>query len=731
MSPPAQRGDGAAEKLSGVLERIIYSNEETHWTIGELRPGAKQKGVTIVGALPSVQCGETLELTGHWTEHPVHGRQFKAQTCKSTLPASVYGIRRYLGSGLVKGIGKTYADKIVAKFGEKTFQIISEESARLREVEGIGEQRAKAIKQAWDEQRAMRELMVFLKTYGVTNAQCLRLIRAYGSEAKTVLQNEPYRVAREVERFGFKTCDQIALNIGFSSDAPPRLEAGLIFALGDLEDKGHTCWPGAELARHCAELLQVDPALLLPRLDALIAKKDLISLPDRSVQLPVLERAENQTALAVRLVKQGGSVLPPIRVDNAVAWAQEKAGFAFALEQAQALKAALQNKFSILTGGPGTGKTTILRALVAILAAKKARVTLAAPTGRAAQRLSESACAFASTIHRLLAFDPAKGRFAYDADRPLGTDFLIVDEASMLDAKLAAALLRAVPPRAHVLLVGDVYQLPSVGAGNVLGDLIAASGAAVTRLEKIFRQGKRSGIVSTAHAILQGDTRPPYMTDDAEKIDPSFDLHFVRADTPQACVETVRALCQKHLPRWYNVDPVMDVQVLAPMHRGTAGIAVFNQDLQQALNPDGAGLPWMGWQLRPGDKIIQTRNNYDLGLFNGDLGRVTQADPAAGTLVADFDGTPVTIERADLADVQPAYALSIHKSQGSEFPIVIVPLLKQHFVMLRRNLVYTAVTRGRKKVFIVGDPSAYAMAVGNAEATARRTDLARKLRESV
>ena len=366
MASPSKDASTAPDTLSGVLERIIYSNEQTHWVIGELRANQRESGITILGTLPSVQCGETLELTGQWVNHPVHGRQFKVATYKTTLPSSVYGIRRYLGSGLVKGIGKTYAEKIVAKFGEKTLQIISEESARLREVEGIGEQRARAIKQAWDEQRSLRELMIFLKTYGATNAQCLRLIRAYGAEAKQILQNEPYRVAREVERFGFKTCDQIALNLGFANDAPPRLEAGILFALGELEDRGHTCWDSAQLIRHCAELLQVDAALLPERVDSLVQANAAVRLPDGAIQLPQLARAENEIALSVRRIRLSGSDLPPIQTDNAIRWAQQKAGFDFADEQAQALKAALDNKFSILTGGPGTGTTTILRALVAI-----------------------------------------------------------------------------------------------------------------------------------------------------------------------------------------------------------------------------------------------------------------------------------------------------------------------------------------------------------------------------
>jgi exodeoxyribonuclease V alpha subunit len=729
--PPAPAGNPPApDSLAGVVERFIFFNEENHYCIAELRPDDGQPPAVIAGQLPGVQCGETLQLTGTWTRHPAHGPQFKIATFRSTLPATVYGIRKYLGSGLVPGIGKKYAERIVAEFGADTLRVISEQSARLREVEGIGRKRITAIREAWAAQQAERDVLMFLQTYGVTTALCVRLVKQYGSGARAILEKEPYRVAREVAGIGFRTADKIARNLGLGNDSPARLDAGILFALEELADDGHTCWPHEELVARAAEMLEVAPPLLPPRIEHLVKSASLCALPGGLLQLPPYEYAERAIAESVHRLRAAPSGLPPIAVDKAIAWAQDRAGFAFAPEQSAGVAAALTTKFSILTGGPGTGKTTILRALADILRAKKARLFLAAPTGRAAQRLGEAAGAFARTIHRLLKFDPHEARFTVNAGAPLECDFLVVDEASMLDSRLAAALLRAVPPKAHVLLVGDVHQLPSVGAGHVLNDLINSGAASVTRLEKIFRQGERSGIVTLAHAILHGLASPPPPVNSPGKIDPDADVHFLQVPDPEACLDAVARLCREFIPRWYKLDPVMDVQVLAPMHKGVAGIANLNQSLQAALNPGAKGIPWGAGRFQVGDKVIQTRNNYELGLFNGDLGRIRAVNPESGTLAAEFDGETLDFDRAALGDLAPAYAISIHKSQGSEFPIVVIPLLKQHYIMLQRNLLYTALTRGRKKVFLVGDPAAYALAVRHAESVARRTDLERKVRES-
>lgn len=735
MSASARISSAQPVTLTGVLERIVYFNEENHYTVGELHPeenSSSRSTVTVCGNLPGVQCGETLELQGEWTEHKTHGRQFKILRFQSKLPASVYGIRKYLGSGLVPGVGKTYAEKIVAKFGEQTLHVISEQSARLREVPGIGPQRAKAIKKAWDEQSALREVMLFLQTYGVTTGQCLRLVKTYGLQARQILENEPYTVAKEIDGIGFRTADKIARNLGLSNEGAARLEAGLLFALNELEEAGHTALPTTQLAGHAAALLEVEEEKLASPLASLLSSKQLLAREENGMQWlqsPIQARAEEEIADCVQRLLSHPSHLPPIQVDRAVSWVQDKAGFSFAPAQAEAVRTALTNKFSILTGGPGTGKTTILSALCGILSAKKARIVLAAPTGRAAQRMSETTRLPAATIHRLLKFDPEQGRFLHDASNPLAADMLIVDEASMLDNRLAAALLRAIHAHTHLLLVGDVNQLPSVGPGNVLQDLIASRRVPVTVLNAIFRQGARSQIVRTAHHILEGNIALPPPVNNVAELDPQAELQFVATPTPESCISQITALCQHELPNRWGVDP-WSAQVLAPMHRGGAGVQNLNQALQQTMKPAARGIPaGAGLRFEEGDKVIQTRNNYDKGVFNGDLGRVHTVNPDAGTLAVDFDGTLVDYERAELGELQLAYAITIHKSQGSEFGTVIIPLLKSHFMMLRRNLIYTAITRGKKRVILVGEPSAYAMAVRNTESTRRLTALPFRLRE--
>ncbi|MBI5690088.1 MAG: ATP-dependent RecD-like DNA helicase [Verrucomicrobia bacterium] len=749
VAPPSPASQ-PAETLSGVIERIIFLNEENHYTIAELRPDAPGRPdprnrpdlITIVGPLPGVECGETLHLTGEWTHHAQHGAQFRVTAFRSELPSSVYGIRKYLGSGLVPGIGKVYAHKIVDAFGTDTLRVLTEESGRLREIGGIGKKRATAIKQAWDAKRTERELYIFLQTYGVTPSQCVKLVQHFGSTAKRVLETEPYRAAREIDGIGFKTADRIAINLGFANDAPPRLDAGILYALETLQEEGHTAYREADLVDHTAALLETTRDRVAARVEALVADKSVVRqelvdpvtpgappLPGSAlVQLPHQDRAEQKIAATVVRLGRVPTGLPPIKVDAAVQWAEQKAGFAFHELQRVALRAALTAKLSILTGGPGTGKTTILRALVEILKAKKVRVHLAAPTGRAAQRLAETTGGFASTIHRLLRYDASAGGFVANENSPLATDFLIVDEASMLDSRLAAALFQAVPSRAHLVLVGDTDQLPSVGAGNVLKDLIATERIPVTRLSVIYRQQGQSQIVTTAHAINSGDPSLPPVVPEVSAAQAWGDLTLVAAVDAEDCVRKVIELCTAYVPQhWKWFHPIDDVQILAPMHKGVAGVANLNARLQEALNGRRRGLRTGGGEFRPGDKIIQLRNNYDKNLFNGDIGSVAGVDDESGEIDADFDGERHTFARGELGDLALAYAISIHKSQGSEYPVVIVPLLKAHFLMLQRNLLYTAITRGRKKVFLVGDPAAYAMAVRNSESKLRVTHLRQKI----
>ena len=716
--------------LEGVLERITFYNEENGFLIGKLKGNDKSAEVAVVGKAPKVQCGETLALKGKWVNHPKHGRQFSFDSFESKLPASAYGIRKYLASGLIHGIGKTYANKIVDKFGADTLNVISEDSGRLREVGGIGKKRIKNIREAWQEQKAVREVMVFLQTYGVTDALCLRLIRKYGNAAKTVLETDPYRIIREVKGIGFKTADKIALNLGLSNNGPKRIEAGILHTVQEAEDQGHNHMERRELVIQSANLLESDSNEIDNRIESLIESADLVISKADWLQLPSTARAEITLARSLINLNQTRSSLPPIQTEKAIAWAQDKAGFGFADAQSDGIREALLAKVSILTGGPGTGKTTILRALVSILRAKKAKVLLAAPTGRAARRMAESCSYFAQTVHRLLKFDPSQGGFTVNEQNPLICDFIIMDEASMLDLRLAAALVRSIPPQSHLLLVGDADQLPSVGSGNVLKDLIVSKLFKVTRLAVTFRQAEDSGIVGLAHGILEGKTSPPLPLDHPSGLNPQHDVHFIRANSPEECVSHITLLLKEILPQKFSIDPNNNVQVLAPLHRGIAGIGNLNDQIRDSINPHGATHS-MGFNLfREGDRVIQTRNNYDKDVFNGDMGIIDSVDSINGKIEILFEGRRIIYERMEVTDLQPAYAISVHKSQGSEYPVVIFPLLKQHFMMLQRNLVYTGLTRAKKKVIFVGDPAAYAMAIRNNKTLVRQTDLIRKILET-
>jgi exodeoxyribonuclease V alpha subunit len=757
------------QSITGVVERIIFFNEENAYCVAEVSIANATSPVTILGTLAGVQCGETLKLNGQWTRHTTHGDQFKVASFKAQLPASIHGIRKYLGSGLIPGIGKSYAKKIVDHFGADTLKIICEDSGRLHEIPGIGKTRAKSIKAAWDKQSAVRDVMMFLQTYGVTPSQCVRLVKKYGSGTQRILQDEPYRLAEDIERIGFKTADKIALNLGFPTNSKERIDAGIIHTMRTLEDEGHTLGTEQMILEHATKLLGVDAVDIQRRIHALTDARQLrpINAFDEkheslgpACQIPTTASAEKRIAEAIAHIDNTPSTLPEIKLEPAIAWAQQKAGFKFADQQAEAVRKTLTSKVSIITGGPGTGKTTILRAVVDILQAKRTRILLASPTGRAAQRLSEASGAPASTIHRLLKYDGSTRTFTYHNSNPLPCDLLILDETSMLDTRLAASLLQAVPSSAHLLLVGDADQLPSVGAGNVLGDLMAAPPATVTRLNTIYRQGKESEIVSTAHGILKGETHPGSAIRSLRDLQVSKDFSFVEADTPEQCMQAILYLARDYIPKHHKANATRDIQVMSPMHRGTGGITVLNTEMQKHLNPKSAAesklrcdpdytpskqthfrektgkplpieISYGSSTFRIGDKVIQTRNNYEKNVFNGDMGIICAIAADSSGLTIEFSGEHIEYSKAELSEVQLAYCISIHKSQGSEYPFVIIPLLKQHFLLLQRNLVYTGITRARQKVYLVGSLDAYAMAIRNNEQQVRRTHLRRRLRKAV
>ena len=712
-------------ELKGVLKRIVFSNPENAYSVCQLDLAHNQGLITITGCFPSVQCGETLVVRGQWAEHEKYGRQFKCHSFEAKLPADIHGIRRYLSSGLIHGIGKEYANKIVEFFGAETFNVLNHASAQLLNVPGIGEKRARMIKQAWDEQQAVRDTMIFLQAYGITNTQCLRLYQHYGKDTKATIIKNPYVMVKAIEGIGFKTADKIALNLGLTVDSDFRIDAGLEYALSESENSGNTGERREKLIKKTAEILEAPSEIIAQRLQKILSDNVLSEyLSLQILQRPRMAIHEASIAKHVQRLYEASSLLPNIQVDQALAWAEKKLQIQWSETQKTALKNILTSKLSILTGGPGTGKTTLLRALVDVLAAKHIRLCLAAPTGRAAQRMSETTGLPARTVHRTLKFEPSIGRFTFDEENPLPIDFLILDESSMLDVALTHALLRAIPDHAHLLLVGDINQLPSVGPGNVLNDFINNTYFHVEYLSEVFRQGKQSSIVATAHSILEGKqklTCPIVLPN--ESINLEEDFHFIKIDSPQICMDVLQDFYWKKLPKWYHVDPIRDIQVLAPMHRGDIGIDQINQVFQQYLGTQRRKFEIGAQTYFIGDKVIQLKNNYDKNIFNGDLGFVQDIDNENSNVTINFNNEEHVLTLKDCLDLKLAYAISIHKSQGSEFPIVIIPLFKQYFVMLKRNLLYTAITRGRKKVFILGEPQAYSMSVYALDSTIRLTTL--------
>jgi exodeoxyribonuclease V alpha subunit len=738
-----------SNQLCGTVERVTYHSEENGYSVIRLSVTGWAGLVTVIGNLPEVNPGESLRLEGTWTTHLQYGRQFKAERCEQILPATVEGIKKYLGSGLIKGVGPVTAARIVQRFGADTFRVLDEEPRRLREALGVGPKRAKAIAKSWQEQKQIRQVMLFLQNHGVTTGLAVKIYKAYGDDALHVVQENPYRMARDIWGVGFKTADKIARDLGLPLDAPSRVQAGVAYTLSQLADEGHVYALEAELVTETVRLLNVSPDMVKAAIEDLdaeeVVRRDILiyPLPDSSMRIEGTEmehavREEQAVYLTPFYYSEIGAThrlqgliespttrLLPFRNANwdaLLAQVTRDSAIELSPEQQKAVQATLTHKVTVLTGGPGTGKTVSVRTIIGALEAMDCSYALCAPTGRAAKRLSEATGRSAQTVHRLLKYSPMEG-FRHNAENPLEVDCLIVDEASMLDLLLTNNLLKAVDPAAHVLFVGDIDQLPSVGAGDVLRDIIASGRAAVVQLTTIFRQAADSGIVVNAHRINQG--QPPILN----QFD---DFYFFSQQDPEAAADLLVDIVQRRIPHKFGLDPVNDVQVLAPMYRGACGVANLNTRLQEALNPISPHKPErrLGGQVfRVGDKVMQTRNNYDRDVYNGDIGQVTEVDSVEQTLTMTIDGRPVVYDWGEADELVHAFAVSVHKSQGSEYPAVVIPVLAQHYLMLQRNLLYTAVTRARRLVVLVGTRQAIGIAVRNAKVRERHSGLSVRLQK--
>ena len=711
--------------LDGTLERITFRGDE-YYTVARFTTDGGEP-ITIVGKLVEINEGMPITVVGQWVVDRKYGRQFKVSFAHPRTPKTQLGIERFLGSGLIHGIGPSLAKRIVEKFGKETLEVIEKTPQRLTEVVGIGTKRALQLADAVAAQRHVQEVMVFLQGHGVTMAQAARIVRKYGKDAINVVRSNPYRLAQEVWGIGFRTADSIAEKLGIARDAPERLEAGILHALETSSEDGHLHLPDDELLAGAAELLQIDVAKLPERLGALEARtlvvREVLGNRGPCTALPELHDAEAESAQLLAELASSPARSFPLDVGAAIHAFESVTGLELAKQQRQAVEAALRDRCVVITGGPGVGKTTIVKAIVHLARLGHRRVSLAAPTGRAAKRLGEATSAEAMTIHRLLEFQPHEGGFQRTREQPLDADMLVVDEASMVDALLFRSVLAALRPGAQLVLVGDVDQLPSVGPGAVLADVIDSGAASVIRLTEIFRQAAASKIVLSAHKINRGELPDLDTAGDS-------DFYFIARDEAESARQTIVDVVAERIPARFKLDPITDVQVLTPMHRGDLGTTAMNRALQERLNPSSGGTEAVRGErvYRRGDKVMQLKNDYDRNVFNGDIGVIDNIDGDSGTIRVDYDGRSVTYERGELDQIVHAYAVSVHKSQGSEYAAVVIPLVTQHFMMLQRSLLYTAVTRGKKLVVLVGTRRAVQLAVNNADAKRRYTWLAERVR---
>lgn len=717
-----QHQDQGREVLAGLVERVTFHNPDNGFCVLRVKARGQRDLVTIIGHAATISAGEWITASGIWNNDRTHGLQFKAHFLKTSAPSSVEGIEKYLGSGMIRGIGPVYAKRLVKAFGRDVFDVIETTPERLREVSGIGPVRATRIISGWADQKVIREIMVFLHQHGVGTARAVRIFKTYGTDAVQVMSENPYRLAKDIRGIGFRTADLIAEKLGIEKTAMIRVRAGISFALTEAMSDGHCGLPRGDLAGLAGELLEV-PAELIESAIRLELEEGTVTADSvgdtQCLFLTGLYMAEHGIAEHLVRLCNGFLPWPDINVDRALPWIEQKTSLMLAASQKEAIRLALRSKVLVITGGPGVGKTTIVNSILRILAAKGTDILLCAPTGRAAKRMTEATGREARTIHRLLEFDPKAFGFKRNEENPLDCDLLVIDESSMVDVSLMQSLLKAVPSSAALLIVGDIDQLPSVGPGQVLADIIGSGAVPVVRLTEVFRQAAQSKIIASAHQINEGrlpDLLPP---------DGETDFYFVPAADPDQAVPRIVELVHHRIPRRFGFDPIRDIQVLCPMNRGGVGARSLNIELQAALNPAGEQkVERFGWIFAPGDKVIQVENDYDKDVYNGDIGMIEDVDVDEGEVAIDFDGRLVTFAFGELDTIVPAYATTIHKAQGSEYPAVVIPVMTQHYAMLQRNLLYTGVTRGKKLVVIVGQKKAVTIAVKNVSARRRWSKLA-------
>jgi exodeoxyribonuclease V alpha subunit len=712
------------------VERVTFFNEESGFAVLRVKVRGHRELVTVLGSLPAVSAGEWLTAKGWWVRDKEHGLQFKATALKATPPTTSEGVERYLAGGFVKGVGPVLAKKLVGHFGAEVLGVISDNPADLESVDGIGPKRRERIATAWQEGMQIREIMLFLHSHGVSTGRAVRIFKTYGNLAIQTVQENPYTLAKEIHGIGFATADQIAQSVGIPKDSQNRARAGIDHVLLGATSEGHCALPLEKLKAAAVKLLEVPVETIEQALSHMLTGGFLLLEEidgEPLVFLPHLRKAEDGIATKIRRLVSAGVTYPKIDFVKAVTWVEKQTDKTLAPSQREALKAVLTSRVSIITGGPGVGKTTLVNSILLILRAKKVKCLLCAPTGRAAKRLTETTGLEAKTIHRLLEVDPATGRFQRNEDKPLECDLLIVDETSMVDVLLMYALLRALPKTSALIMVGDVDQLPSVGAGNALRDLIDSGVVPVVRLTEVFRQAASSNIITSAHLIRQGKM-PELRTAEADS-----DFHFVERETPEEIAATLVRLVEDRIPKGHHLDPIRDIQVLCPMNRGSIGVRELNSVLQGALNPVRQGEPTVerfGWRFQVRDKVIQTENDYKKEVFNGDIGTIEKIDPVEQELFIRFDDRLVVYDYGELDEVSLAYAVTIHKAQGSEFPAVVIPVAMQHYMLLQRNLIYTGITRAKRLLVVVGQKKALGLAIRNDQSRKRYSGLLSSLKET-